>query len=48
MKEVLSKEHYCYKIHTLVMKNSAYPRFINNPLYVILPNIYKKILIPLL
>ena len=25
MKELLSKEYYCYKIHTLLMKSSAYP-----------------------
>ena len=25
MKDLLSKEHYCYKIHTLLMKSSAYP-----------------------
>ena len=25
MKDFLSKEHYCYKIHTLLMKGSAYP-----------------------
>ena len=24
MKDLLSKEHYPYKIHTLLMKNSAY------------------------
>ena len=26
MKELLNKEHYCYKIHTLLMKSSAYPQ----------------------
>ena len=25
MKDLLSKEHYCYKIHTLLLKSSAYP-----------------------
>ena len=25
MKDLLSKEHYCYKIHILVIKSSAYP-----------------------
>ena len=25
MKNLLSKEDYCYKIYTLLMKNSAYP-----------------------
>ena len=24
MKDLLSKEHCCYKIHTLLMKSSAY------------------------
>ena len=24
MKDLMSKEHYCYKIHTLTMKSSAY------------------------
>ena len=29
MKNLLRKEHYCFKIHTLVMKNSAYlPPFV--------------------
>ena len=28
MKDLLSKEHYCYKIHTLLMKNSAYPHLL--------------------
>ena len=27
MKDLLSKEHYCYKIHTLLMKSSAYLLF---------------------
>ena len=31
MKALLSKEHYCYKIHTLLMKSSAYPPLIGNP-----------------
>ena len=26
MKELLNKEHYCYKIHTLLMKSSAHPQ----------------------
>ena len=25
MEDLLSKEHYCYKIHTLLMESSAYP-----------------------
>ena len=32
MKKLLSKEHYCYKIHALLMKSSAYPLSIDNPL----------------
>ena len=50
MKDLLSKDHYCYKIHTLLMKPSAYkPPSIDNFLYGLLP-IYKKILssLPLL
>ena len=50
MKDLLSKDHYCYKIHTLLMKPSAYnPPSIDNFLYG-LPPIYKKILssLPLL
>ena len=31
MKDLLSKEHYYYKIHTLLMKIIAYPRSIDNP-----------------
>ena len=27
MKDLLSKEHYCYKIYTLLMKTSAYLLF---------------------
>ena len=30
MKDVLSKEHYCYKIHTSLMEDSARPS-IDNP-----------------
>ena len=26
MKELLNKEHYCYKINTLLMKISAHPQ----------------------
>ena len=25
MKDFMSKEHYCYKVHTLLMKSGAYP-----------------------
>ena len=30
MKNLLSKEQYCYKIHTLLMKSSAYPPSVEN------------------
>ena len=48
MEDLLSKEHYCYKIHTLLMKSSAYtrpfyrhaPAISTNP-----PHFYKKTLI---
>ena len=33
MKDLLSKEHFYHKIHTLLIKSSAYPPFIDNPLY---------------
>ena len=44
MKDLLSKEHYYYQIHTLSMKSIAYalPPSIDTPL----PNFCKKILIP--
>ena len=31
MKDLLIKEHYCYKIHTLLMKSSAYFLFCRQP-----------------
>ena len=31
MKDLLSKEHYCYKIHTILMKSSAYLLFYRQP-----------------
>ena len=31
MNDLLSKEHYCYKIHTLLTKSTAYPPSIDNP-----------------
>ena len=36
MKNLLSKEHYCCKIHLLLvlMKNSAYPQSIDSPQYM--------------
>ena len=46
MKDLLSKAHYCYKIHTSLKESSAAP-FIDNPLLYGLPmHFYKKILIP--
>ena len=44
MKDLLSKEHYCYKIHTLI-KSSAHPHpLANHPIRTLL-HFYKKILI---
>ena len=37
MKELSSKEHHCYKIHTLLMKNNPYPSFLDNPTYMDYP-----------
>ena len=34
---LLSTEASCYKIHTLKMKNSAYPPFYRHPQYVLPP-----------
>ena len=47
MKDLLSKEHYCYKIHTLLIKSSASPFFYRQPSYIEYPNLhfYKEILI---
>ena len=47
MKDFLSKEHYCYKIHTLRKKSSAYLLFYRHltPIWATL-HFYKKILIP--
>ena len=34
----MTKEHYCYKIHTLLRKSSVYPsRSIEHPLYGLPP-----------
>ena len=46
MNDLLSKDHYCYKIYTLLMKSSAYPISIDNPAVWATPYFYKKILIP--
>ena len=46
MKDLPSKEHYCYKIHTLLMKSNAYLLFYKQPTYMgYTPHFYKKILI---
>ena len=37
MEELLSKEHYCYKIDILLMKSNAYTPSIDNPLYGLPP-----------
>ena len=52
MKDLLSKEHYCYKIYTLLlMKRSTYPPSINappppHPIWIIPPLFLQKILQP--
>ena len=33
MKDLLTKKHYCYKVHTSLMTSSAYPPSVDNPLY---------------
>ena len=49
MKDLLGKEPYCYKIHILLMKSSAYPTSIeNSPISSTASYFYKKIYIPLL
>ena len=52
MKDLLSKEHYCYKIHTLLMKSSAYPPPIppsmGTPSIWTTPSIFKYLDPPLL
>ena len=45
MNNLLSKEHYCYKVHTLLMKSIAYPLppFYRQPPYMDSPpHFYKK------
>ena len=55
MSDLLSKDHYSYKIQTLLMKSSAYPPFYRQPSIWTTPtpnpapstpNFYDKILIP--
>ena len=58
MSDLLSKDHYSYKIQTLLMKSSAYPPFYRQPSIwttptphpapSTLPHFYDKISIPLL
>ena len=37
MKDLLSKEHYCYKIHTSLSKSTGYPACYKQPLYGLPP-----------
>ena len=37
MKGLLTKKHYCYKVHTSLMTSSAYPPSVDNPLYGLPP-----------
>ena len=43
MKDLLSKEHYCYKIYTLLVKSSAHSPYIDNPLDVLPPPPFLKV-----
>ena len=40
MKELLSKERYCYRIHASSVKGTAYPPSIGNSLYMDYPPIF--------
>ena len=40
MKDLLSKEYYCYKMYTLLMASSAYPVSIDNRSYMVYSCIY--------
>ena len=42
MNDSLSKEHYCYKIHALLIKSSAYPPYKQRPYMNYLPPILKR------
>ena len=47
MKDLLSKDHYSYKIHTLLIKAIAYsPRLKSNPQYGVPPIFTEKIFSP--
>ena len=37
MKDLLTKRHYCYKVHTSLMTSSAYAPSVDNPLYGLPP-----------
>ena len=44
MKDLLSKEHYCHKSHTLCYKSGAYPPLLKaNPLVWTTPPLFKEI-----
>ena len=46
MKDLLSKEHYCYKFQTLLVKSSAYAPSIEIPPYMDSPSFLQENLIP--
>ena len=46
MKGLLSKEHYCCKIHTLLRKSIAYPFFYRQPTYMDYPPFLQENLDP--
>ena len=45
MKDLLSTEHYCYKVYTLFMKTIGYDLSIDNPTIRTSSHFYKLILI---
>ena len=51
MEDLLSKEYYCYKIHSSIKGKQCFPSFIDNPAPSPLPymdyslHFYKKILV---
>ena len=46
MKDLLSKDHYCYKIYTLLIKAIAYsPRLVKTPIWST-PYFYRKNIYP--
>ena len=47
MKDLMSKDHYCYKIHTLLMNSSASPPSIDNPSYMDSPPVLTRKSLPL-